>query len=228
MTSIIIKLTTLTGFVLILIDILTLVGIMSIDSITLIIKNLFSVLNAILFSLSSTLYIYKLNQEILHAGDGIGYCEYYKNSDLRVKGLKIIEATENLDLSQVDRFMIRDSILFRSKLKTFGVILEILFLYLNVIAYLEIYLHEKAFKQRDIYMLNLYISVISPLLSILFSYITVLCDNVLLVVDYLQAMYDHRDKEDVLFKRMKRVIEYPLLSILTCDASIIENREPVS
>jgi len=225
----VIKLTTLTGLIIIALDVLILMGAMSINNLSMIFKNVFSILNAILFSLSCTFYVFKFNQDVLH-NDITNLCDYYKNSDLRIKGLEIIEATEKLDLNDEERFEFRDSILFRAKLKHCGLILEILFFYFNAMAYGKIYYHTTNSGELEspqaIYMLNLYISVISPILSILFSYITVLCDNIIVVKDFVEVITDNRDKEDELMLMLKRIVKYPIISVLDCTEEQ-ESNEPV-
>lgn len=218
--SLTIKFTTLIGLMNIALDVMNLFDVFDTNSTIQTIKNSISVSNAVIFSLSSTLYIFKFNQDILH-NDITNLCTYYRNSDLRIKGLEIIEETEKLNLSPEQRFMFRDSILFRTKLKHAGLVLGLLFFYFNSIAYAKIYYHEPlgnntgTLKRNEIYMLNLYISVISPILSILFSYITVLCDNIIVVKNYVKAINEHRDQEDYLFDKLLQVIEYPLLSVFT-------------
>lgn len=213
-----IKLSTLTGLVIILIDILLITTVMTIDDTVNAVKNAMGIANALLFSLSCTLYVFKLNQDIIK-NDINNLFSYYWRSDLRVRGLEIIESIESIGLTQDEIWEFRDSILFRARLKHLSVILELLFLYYNAVAYSTIYYHTPSnitsvVEREEVYQLNLYISVISPILSIAFSYITVLCDNVVIVKDYVNAIKQNRDQEDQLLVLLKRVVRYPLLSVL--------------
>lgn len=223
-----IKLSTFIGIILIILDIMILFRVFEIDNVAMIVKNTLSIVNAIVFSISCSMYIFKFNKDKLDNSVS-SLCEYCRNSDLRIKGLEVILATEELGLSNAERFKFRDNIIFRSKLKQCGLILEILFFYFNAIAYGKIYNHQSAenvtLDNEAIYMLNLYISVISPLLSIIFSYITVLCDNVIIVKYFVRVIMENRDKEDYYIAMMKRFVEYPLISVIGCYDDL-EDREP--
>ena len=227
-----IKLTTLTGLIIIAIDILSLFSVIGTNYIANMIKNIIGTINAVLFSISCTLYVFKFNEEVIK-NDINNLIVYYWKTDLRVRGLEIIEAVESLGLTVEEIWEFRDSILFRVRLKHLSVSLEFLFLYFNMLAYATIYYRESEYyiganqtltEREETYPLNLYINVISPILSIGFSYITVLCDNVAIVKDYVKTIKENRDQEDFLLERLKVVIRYPLLSIFMND----EINEPTS
>jgi len=233
--DIVIKSTTAIGLLIIGLDVMLITEIISINEISMIIKNVFSILNAILFSLSCTLYVFKFNQEVLK-NDVTNLCLYFKNSDLRVKGLEIIGATEIIGLDHEERFKFRDSILFRAKLKHCGFILELMFFYFNALAYGKLYYYgseveltsnRTVMSRDDVYMLNLYVSVISPILSILFSYITILCNNIVVVKNFVGVIMENRDQEDFLMVVLKKIVEYPVMSVFEC-MNRSETNEPNS
>lgn len=233
--DIIIKLTTLVGLLIIGLDIMLITETISINETSMIVKNVFSILNAILFSLSCTLYVFKFNQEVLK-NDMTNLCLYFRNSDLRVKGLEIIGATEIMGLSHEERFKFRDSILFRAKLKHCGFILELMFFYFNALAYGKLYRYgsevelssnRTIMSKDDVYMLNLYVSVISPILSIMFSYITILCNNIVVIKNFVGVIMENRDQEDFLMVILKKIIEYPVMSVFECMTRSSDN-EPSS
>lgn len=222
--DIVIRSTTVIGLLIIGLDVMLVTEIININEISMIVKNVFSIINAILLGLSCTLYVFKFNQEVLK-NDVTNLCLYVRNSDLRVKGLEIIGATEIMGLSHEERFKFRDSILFRAKLKHCGFILEVMFFYFNALAYGKLYYYgsevelssNRTVMDKDgVYMLNLYVSVISPLLSILFSYIAILCNNIIVVKNFVGVIMENRDQEDFLMVILRKIIEYPVMSVFDC------------
>lgn len=216
--GIVMKTTTALSLILISIDIMLLNGVFSAGVAATAVKNGIGTLNGLIFSFSSTLYVFKFNEQLLRGEVNLTWDElynYYKSSDLRLRGLDILNGIEELDLKGEELIMFRDSILFRTKLKHFALVLEVLYFYFSAVAYAVMYYNEGRTEgmltKYEMHLLNLYISVISPLISILFSYINVLCDNIIVTKEYVNAIINSKNIDSIgnvnkLLKKLRRVV----------------------